>query len=262
MNKSIMNKSIRILVVDDEPHMRVTLSDILEDEGYQVEIAASGEMAVEMCREEEYDVVLLDVRMPGIDGVEAFSRIRRHRPGVRVVMMSAYSMDDLKQQALADGAIAFMTKPLDIEKVVKLIDEVSDTAILVIEPDDETAKPMREALKQEGYRVTLTDSPHTALELVEQIRFDLIFIDVELPSMNGLELYLAIKKLTPTAVTIMIAGMDEEFESIAREAVQKTAYAFVKKPLELDYVLGMLRKVTHQRLSGDMRKPDEGSASP
>jgi len=90
--------------------------------------------------------------------------------------------------------------------------------------------------------------------LVEQIRFDLIFVDVNLPAMNGLDLYLAIKKITPTAVAIMITGMEDEFESIAREAVRRSAYTIVHKPLDIDDILGLLERVTGRRASGDMRK--------
>ena len=73
--------------------------------------------------------------------------------------------------------------------------------------------------------------------------------------MNGLELYLAIKKLTPSAIAIMITGLEKEFEAIAREAVRHSAYTIIKKPLDIDHVLGLLDKVVGRRLSGDMRKP-------
>ncbi len=236
-NSSIAEKTRRVLVVDDEPNMRKTLADILCDEGYEVSTAASGEEAVAMCSKEGYGIILLDVRMDGMDGVEAFRQIRRHQEDVRVIMMSAYSLDELKEAALDEGAIAFLSKPLDVERVIKLIGEVKDTAILVVESEEPTASTLYDALKQQGYRVTVTKRPHDALELAEQIRFDLIFIDAELPAMNGLELYLAIKKITPSAVAIMIAGMEDEFEAIAREAVRRTAYTIVKKPPDIDHAL-------------------------
>ena len=198
--------------------------------------------------------------MPGIDGVEAFRQIRRHREGVRVIMMSAFSMDDMKNAALEEGAIAFLSKPLDIERAIKLVDEVKDTTILVVEDDEGAIQLLDTQLSAHGYKVTLTRSPHDALELVEQIRFDLIFIDAKLPSMNGLDLYMAIKKINPTAVAIMVTGMEEEFEAIAREAVRRTAYTFVRKPLEIDSILGLLERLSGQRVSDAVKKPPQGSA--
>jgi len=245
----------RVLVVDDEVNMRMTLAEILSDEGYDVATAATGEEAVSLCRGGCYSIVLMDVRMPGIDGVEAFRQIRRHQEGVRVILMSAYSVEALKEVALDEGAIAFLSKPLDLEKVVNLIGEARDTAILVVEPEEKTAELLRASLKQQGYRVTVATSPHDALELVEQIRFDMVFLDASLPAMNGLELYLAIKKITPSAVAIMITGMDKEFDRIAKEAVRRNAYTIVKKPLDIDHILGLLQTITCRRASGDSRKP-------
>jgi DNA-binding NtrC family response regulator len=246
----------KILIVDDEPNMRLTLSDIMIDEGYEVQTAASGEEAVRLCENNNYDIVLMDVRMPGIDGVEAFKAIRRHKEGVKVILMSAYTVDDLKHAALDDGAIAFLSKPLDMQKTIQLISEVKETAILVVEEDENISNPLVAKLKDEGYRVTSTKSPHNALELVEQIKFDLVFVDVNLPSMNGLDLYLAIKKITPSSIAIMITGMEDEFIEIAREAVSKNAYTFLKKPLEIDYTLELLERLTQKRASGDSRKPN------
>lgn len=250
------NYSQRILIVDDEKNMRATLADILGDEGYQVDTAADGLTAVEMCEQQPYDVVLLDIRMPGIDGVETFRRIRRHQEAVRVVMMSAYSIDELKRSALEEGAIAFLSKPLDIDNVVDLIKDVRETAILVVEDDAETAQHVRASLKEQGYWVKVTSSPHDALELAEQIHFDIVMIDAQLPAMNGLELYLAIKKVTPSSVAIMISGLEEEFERLAQEAVKQTAYTIVHKPLDLDKLLLLLKRISGQRISNAIHKPE------
>jgi len=247
-------KPIKILIVDDEKNMRLTLADILEAEAYVVKTAATGEEAVALCETETFDVILMDVRMPGIDGVEAFRSIRRHQEGVKVIMMSGYSLDDLKEAALKEGAIAFLPKPLNLEKVIHLISEVNDTAVLIV-ADEVTSHSLQGGLKIEGYKVTTVLSPHDALELVEQIRFDLIFIDAELPIMNGLDLYLAIKKITPSSTAIMISGREAEFERIAREAVQQTAYTILKKPLDIDHVLDTLERLGGQRASDHIIKP-------
>jgi two-component system response regulator HydG len=111
----------RILVVDDEKNIRTTLADILSEKGYEVSTAGTGERAVKLCSKRVFDVVLLDVRMPGIDGVEAFRRIRAIRREVRVILMSAYSIDEMRREALAAGALAFMRKPLDLERLARLI---------------------------------------------------------------------------------------------------------------------------------------------
>ena len=110
-----------VLVVDDEKNIRITLADILVGEGYEVRTADTGEKAVKLCHKRPFDVVLLDVRMPGMDGFEAFRLIRRERRDICVIMMSAYSTQEFRQVALDEGAAAFLRKPLDVERVLELI---------------------------------------------------------------------------------------------------------------------------------------------
>jgi DNA-binding NtrC family response regulator len=246
---------MRILVADDEPSMRITLAAILRAEGYEVDTAVDGLTAVEQCLRKAYDVIILDVRMPGLDGVEAFRRLHLHQKGARVLLMSAYGVDDLKQLALEEGVVAFLDKPLDIDKVIRLIQESQETIILVVADDTGIATTLGQVLTAHGYRVTVVQSPHAALELIEQIRFDILFIDVQLPVMNGLDLYLAIKRVTPTTVAIMITGMEAEFERLAREAVRQTAYTFIHKPLDVDHLLDLLLRLKRQRISDALRKP-------
>lgn len=116
-----MESPLRILVVDDQRHLRTTLADILREEGYSVETAANGEEAVVLCERTAYDVLLLDVRMPGTSGVDIFRYLQQHCPDLKVVLMSAYSLEESKQQALADGAMAFLTKPFDIQSLLHLL---------------------------------------------------------------------------------------------------------------------------------------------
>ncbi len=111
----------RVLVVDDEINLRKTLVDVLEDEGCAVTSAEDGQRAVELCRTTTFDVILMDVRMPGMNGVEAFRQIRREQRDVRVIMMSGYSVDELERAAVQEGVDAFLAKPLDLDVVVRLV---------------------------------------------------------------------------------------------------------------------------------------------
>ena len=248
-------KNDRVLVVDDEPNMRVTLRDILQHEGYEVMVAATGEEAVRMCSEQVFSFVLLDLRMPGMDGVETFRQIRKLQSGIRVIMMSAYSIDAQKDEALNEGAIAFLSKPLALDQLMKLVGEIKDAAVLVVEPEEPTATLLYDNLREQGYRVTVTGSPNDALELATQIRFDFIFIEVELSEMNGLELYLAFKKAKLDPIVIMICSEKDEFQALAKEAVKRTAYTIINKPLDVGQVQSTIDRVTKQRLSNHIRKP-------
>lgn len=250
-----MEKVLNTLIVDDHVGMRTTLQDILEDEGYQVSSASSGDEAIEICQDKHFDIILMDVRMPGINGVEAFRRIKTISKDTRVIMMSAYSIDELKLEALREGAIAFLQKPLDISRVLKLIEEDENTPVLIVMQDHEQREKLINVLEDKTFRTHVTHSPDEAMELARQIRFKLIMIETKLDPINGLELYLALKQVSPDTVTIMLSDPDDVFINQAKEAVQNNAYTFLKKPLEMDTLISILDRLKKQLNSNIIEKP-------
>src|SRR5688500_2815696 len=93
-----------ILVVDDEPDTCANLSDILTDLGFHVDVACDGESALELLRKRPYDVALLDLKMPGMDGLELYRRIKELRSGTVAMIVTAYASDTTAQAALDAGA--------------------------------------------------------------------------------------------------------------------------------------------------------------
>ena len=110
---------VHILVVDDEKNMRTTLAAILRRVGYTVTVAGNGEEAVEICMRRPFDLVVMDARMPGIDGIEAVRRIRRRQIQIKVILMSAYSINATDHSSLGEGVIPFFSKPLDIPGLLR-----------------------------------------------------------------------------------------------------------------------------------------------
>lgn len=110
-----------ILVVDDDAGIRETMQDILVLEGFTVETAASGEEAVEMCRATHYDFALLDIRMPGMNGVETLVAIKQIDPAIRAIMITGFEVGDLAARAMEEGAEAVFRKPLDVASFLPLL---------------------------------------------------------------------------------------------------------------------------------------------
>lgn len=110
-----------ICIVDDEPSILNTLSSILEDEGYQVSVAKSGPEALKLIRTDPPDLVLLDIWMPEMDGLETLKRARQQIPGLLVVMMSGHGSFETAVKATKLGAYDYLEKPLDLEKVTILV---------------------------------------------------------------------------------------------------------------------------------------------
>ena len=110
-----------ICIVDDEPAILNTLSSILEDEGYQVIVAKSGVEGLKVVRTDSPDLVILDIWMPEMDGLETLKRLRSQFPGILVVMMSGHGSIETAVKATKLGAYDYLEKPLDLEKVTILV---------------------------------------------------------------------------------------------------------------------------------------------
>src|SRR6186997_1908611 len=107
-----------ILIVDDESGVRTSLSGILGDEGYAVETLETGEACLTALETRRYDLILLDVWLPGIDGLETLARLRETDPEVPVVVISGHGNIETAVKAVRQGAQDFVEKPLSLEKTL------------------------------------------------------------------------------------------------------------------------------------------------
>jgi len=128
-----MTKKPRILVVDDEAAVRESLNDWLLEDGYEVGLAASGQEAVVRAQEKRWEVILLDLKMPGMDGIETLKRLKEGNPDVEVLMMTAYATVDTAVQAMKEGAFDYLTKPFDPDEIEMQIKKIIAHKELVIE---------------------------------------------------------------------------------------------------------------------------------
>jgi CheY-like chemotaxis protein len=113
----------RVLIVDDNQSMAKTLVSVLKIKGYEAEAVHSGAEALSRMNELKFDWVVSDIKMPGITGVELNRTVRTQHPGVRFVLMTAYSTDSLVEQGLNEGVLACLEKPLDLERLFNLLNQ-------------------------------------------------------------------------------------------------------------------------------------------
>ena len=118
-----MKGKTSVLLVDDNLNLCKTMSFVLERKGFEVRIAGDGDTAIDDVKERAYDVIFMDIKMPRKDGVETFREIKKIRPDASVVMMTAYAVSDLVQEAIKEGAKAVVYKPFDMEDVLSRIEE-------------------------------------------------------------------------------------------------------------------------------------------
>ncbi|SMO67649.1 response regulator [Melghirimyces algeriensis] len=107
----------KLLIVDDQYGIRVLLKEVFSREGLQIFQAADGEAALEIIQTEKPDLVLLDMKMPGMDGLELLRHLQKEQIRINVIMMTAYGELDMVEEASKLGALTHFTKPFDIEEL-------------------------------------------------------------------------------------------------------------------------------------------------
>jgi len=125
-----------ILIVDDESSIRESLQGVLEDEGYKASAVDSGEACLELLRNKSFDVILLDIWLPGMDGLEALERVRENEDAPEVVVISGHATIETAVRATKLGAFDFLEKPLSVERTLILIKNAIETRKLRLENRD------------------------------------------------------------------------------------------------------------------------------
>lgn len=123
-----MTATSRILVLDDNVDVAQGVADILELSGYDCNLVHDGESAVAAFQNGNFDLGLFDIRMPRMNGVEAFFAIRKANPNARIVLMSGYADEKLVAEAMKGGAIGFLSKPFDPEAMLELLQQLATPA--------------------------------------------------------------------------------------------------------------------------------------
>ncbi|MFD1884327.1 response regulator [Paenibacillus wenxiniae] len=112
----------KILIVDDQNGIRLLLVELFSNEGYEMFQAANGKEALQIVEQHVPDLVLLDMKIPGMDGLEILRHIKQTHPRIHVIMMTAYGELDIIQQAKDLGAMSHFTKPFDIDEMREAVD--------------------------------------------------------------------------------------------------------------------------------------------
>lgn len=122
-----MTRNPKVLVVDDQEEIRDLLRQSLEPDGYQVIVAEGGKKALSICRQENPDIVLLDIKMPDLNGIETLRQLREIDPHgeLQIIMLTGYGDIDTARQAMELGAYDYLTKPFILNFIKSLLEEIT-----------------------------------------------------------------------------------------------------------------------------------------
>ena len=199
-------------------------------------------------KQNHIDLVLMDIKMPGINGVQAFREIKKVSPQSIVVMMTGFAVEDLVQAALDEGAFSVIYKPFDVEKVINLVESVIDSAvILVVDDCSSDRETLGLILRERGFRVTEAEDGEQAVQMVKDSHHDVILMDIKMPGMDGFSAFEKIKETEPGAKVLFITGFSDDDH--IKQALESGAYPMTQKPFDVDNLLNLVDHMTAERAS-------------
>lgn len=238
--------SHRILVVDDDRHMVKTLCDVLRRRGWNPATAYSGEEAVTAASQGRYDAILMDVRMSGMNGVEAFRAIRAAQPQVPVILMTAYSTRGLLEEAERLGVLRIFAKPFSFPELFSLLEEAANggESVLLVDDDLEFLSTLSEVVEARGYQPLRARSLEEALDTLHQSSPEVVVLDLKLRDVEPRESILAIRRLSPGVVLILCSGHPEVMAETVSSCPERWFHAALQKPFDPERLLGILDELS------------------
>jgi len=221
--------TIRILLVDDEPGLRVTLAANLELEGFDVIEADCGAQALAQLESHAVDVVLTDIRMPGMNGVELFQIIKRTYPDLPVVLSTAFTVEALVRNVMRDGAFTVLPKPSDVGHVVATVTRAAQRPFVLIVDDPVSAGASTvAALQGLGLRTRAAPSGEAAIALIASGEVDVCV--VELLTTPGVSAIEQMRKLAPEVSVVAVSA--HAVPELIQRAASAGAFACLRKPFD------------------------------
>lgn len=234
----------QLLIVDDEPDTCANLADIFEDFGYDVRVAYNGQAALELVKQRPFDLALLDLKMPGMDGLELYREIRRVSAGTVAIIVTAYASRDTATEALSAGAWQVLSKPVDAALLLRLAGEaIEQPLVLIVDDDEDLCQSLWDVFRDQGYRVCLAHDIDAAEQRVSERNYQAVLVDMKLPSGRGDKVVQQIRRDCPHARTIIITGFADELGRQIQSAVREGADAVCYKPFDVDELLKTVKRL-------------------
>jgi len=265
------------LVVDDDDDTRAMLADYLAMSGFDVRQAANGLEALLHVKRERPGVILLDLHMPRLGGLDAVQRIRAFDRNTKVIVVTGDPDQGLHDRALRLGASLVLTKPLDFSVLDAAIGHppaprveaarveapaapveraappvarppVSDGLVLVVDDDPELRAVLEELMATRGHRAQVASDAIAALRFIGQEAPDVVLLDIEMPGLKGSDALPAILALAPHTKVIMVSGTPNA--DVAKKSLAAGAFDYVVKPIDLGYLTQSVETALSMKKSG------------
>ena len=244
-------EKIRVLIIEDDVIARKQLAKVIEKEGYEVLTAEDGEIGLEVFHKKHPEIIVTDLKMPNIDGIEVMHRVKRTSPNTQIIIITAFGEVDTPILAIREGALDYLKKPLDLDQLSLALGRAKEKisehkklssypSILFAEDDKNTRERLTRVLKQEKWNVFSASNGEEAINIFRKEKIDIVLLDLKMPIKGGLETLHEMRIISTDYETIILTGYGDETNAI--QALRDGAFNFIRKPIELDELILVIEK--------------------
>jgi PAS domain S-box-containing protein len=250
----------KILVVEDDRDLALLLRRQLEADGYQVVLAGTGDDAIWLAREEQPQVITLDIMLPDVDGFVVLERLKDNplTAAIPVVIASVLS-GGAEHKGYSLGAVDYVVKPFAeeelltaVRRALSTLDSTGAHRVLVVDDDADILALIREALLFHGYQVDTVSDGQAALDRIDQARPDLLLLDIRMPGMDGYDVIRHLKADESThnipIIVITASSVDKERDRV--RVLGMAADQYMTKPLSIAGLILEIKKAIADGVSG------------
>ncbi len=226
--------------------MREQLEKELKRNFFDTVIAKDGMHALKIFQQEQIDIILLDVGLPDMDGLEILKKVKAEKPDCEVIIVTGFGNQDLAIKSLRWGAIDYIEKPLNIKDLHAALGRAQEklshneelgykNTLLVIDDEQDIVKHLTRFLENEGFQVFGALSGKEGISIIKNNKVDVVLTDINMADMNGIEVLKQIKKLYPDIEGIVVTGRKDQ--DLAIKSLRAGAIDYLVKPFDLDELL-------------------------
>lgn len=240
-----------VLIVDDDKLIREQLEKELKRNYFQTREAADGKTALEIFAREDINILLLDVRLPDMDGLKVLVRVKEEKPGCEVIVITGFGTQEIAIHSLRMGAIDYIEKPIKMEdltaalgraqeKIAEREELVYKNTLLVIDDDEQVVERLKVFLEKEGYDVFGAGAGKEGLNIIENNKIDVVITDINMKDMDGIEVLKRAKRLYQDIEGIMVTGYKDQ--ELAVGSLRAGAIDYIVKPLNMNELSFSIKK--------------------
>lgn len=257
---------IRLLLVDDEIGFLAAAARVLDRRGFEVYTALCGEEALGLLRQQPVDVLVLDVKMPGIDGETLGDMVRQEHPGLPVIMLTAHGTLHQAFRMARDGAVAYLCKPCDFDDLAARVEKAARAGrgpepaqdmrqaeesrgnpvrALLVDDDPAFLTALSRVLERRGISPYLAASGEDALDALGRKDVEVVVLDVKMPGIDGLETLQRIKRDYPDRKVILLSGHPTPLAVV--RGIWDGAHDYMIKPPDVEELAELIHEAARRR---------------